>query len=54
MATAIREIPTLTGADAERFVKAAEEMEKNPRKDKLSVTREEVRKLMEKSRNFKF
>ena len=54
MALAIRPIPTLTGAEAERFVAAAEEMERNPIKEKLSVTREEVRKLMEKSKNFKF
>jgi len=53
MASAIRPIPTLTGAEAERFVKAGEDVEKNPHKHRLSVTREEVRKLMEKSKKIK-
>jgi len=53
MASAIRPIPTLTGAEAERFVKAAEAVEKSPHKYRLSVTREEVRRMMEKSKKIK-
>lgn len=54
MALAIRAIPTLTGENAERFIAAAEATEKNPQKVKLRVSREDVHKMMEKSRNFKF
>jgi len=52
MALAIRPIPTLTGTEAERFIAEAEAVEKNPQKVKLSVSREQVRALMEKSRKF--
>lgn len=45
MALAIRPIPTLTGDDAERFVKAAENVDKAPRKEKLRYSHQEVRKM---------
>jgi len=54
MSLPIRPIPTLTGEDARRFVERAEAVEKNPHTEKLSISREDIRKLMEKSRNFKF
>lgn len=54
MALAIRPIPTLKGADAERFIATAEAKERNPHTERLSVSKEDVHKLMEKSRSFKF
>ncbi len=54
MALAIRAIPTLTGINAERFIADAEASERNPHTAKLRVSRDEVRRMMKKSRNFKF
>lgn len=46
MALEIRPIPVITGEDAERFVARAEASEKNPHTVQLSLTREDVRKMM--------
>jgi len=50
MATPIRPIPILTGEAAERFVRLAEEAERNPKKIDFSKQREACRKMLEKSR----
>ncbi len=52
MALAIRNIPVLTGETAERFVREAEERERNPRKLRLKVSFEDIDKLQERSRNY--
>ena len=46
MALEIRPIPVITGEDAERLVARAEASEKNPHTVQLSLTREDVRKMM--------
>lgn len=46
MALEIRPIPVITGDDAERFVARANAAEKNPHTVKLSMTRDEFRKMM--------
>lgn len=54
MATPIKQVPILTGKQAEEFVREAEENEKRPR-FKLSQEREErVRKVMKQLQEFKF
>ncbi len=52
MSLAIRNIPVLTGETAERFVLEAEERERNPRKQRLSVSFEEIDKIQERSREY--
>ena len=46
MALEIRPIPVLTGEDAQRFVDRAEAAERNPQKVELSMTRDDIRKMM--------
>ncbi len=55
MALEIRGIPVLTGETAERFVREAEEMERNPqlRTRKLRFTFEEIDEMMERSRKYR-
>lgn len=54
MATPIKQVPILTGKQAEEFVREAEENEKRPR-FKLSQEREErVRKVMKQLQEFRF
>lgn len=55
MALEIRGIPILTGETAERFVREAEEMERNPqlRTRKLRFTFEEIDEMMERSRKYR-
>ena len=47
MATAIRHIPTLYGAEAERFLHAAEVVEANPGMVDLSIQAQAVRKYLQ-------
>lgn len=47
MATAIRHIPTLCGADAERFLHAAEIVETNPGTIDFSKQAQAVRKYLQ-------
>ena len=49
MALAIRPIPVLTGADAERFIKAAENAENNPQTVELVISQEDFEKMMAKA-----
>ena len=50
MALAIRPIPTVTGRDAERFIKAAEAAEKNPHTIALGITDSDVDKILSKAK----
>ena len=54
MALEIRSIPILTGETAERFVREAEEIERNPRlrTRKLRFTFEQIDEMMERSRKY--
>ena len=45
-----RPIPTLTGRDAERFIKAAEVAEKNPHTIALPVSDSDVEKILSKAK----
>ena len=49
MALAIRPIPVLTGADAERFIEAAETAEKKPHTIELEISQEDFEKMMAKA-----
>ena len=48
MALKIRSIPVLTGETAERFVREAEENERNPQKRKLVFSFEDIDRIMER------
>ena len=50
MALEIRSIPVLTGETAERFVREAEENERNPQRRKLVFSFEDIDRIMERSR----
>jgi len=50
MALPIRTIPDLTGAVAERFLRLAEEAEKNPVKIDFSKQMEIMREVMKKAK----
>lgn len=49
MALEIRSIPVLTGETAERFVREAEENERNPKRRKLLFSFEDINSMMERS-----
>lgn len=53
MALEIRSIPVLTGETAERFVREAEENERNPQRRKLVFSFEDIDRIMERSRGHK-
>ena len=42
----------LTGEDAERFVREAEENERNPQRKKLLFSFEDIDRMMERSRKY--
>ena len=50
MALEIRSTPVLTGEDAERFVREAEENKRNPQRKKLLFSFEDIDSMMERSR----
>ena len=52
MALEIRSIPVLTGETAERFVREAEENERNPLRRKLLFSFEDIDRMMERSRKY--
>lgn len=52
MALEIRSIPVLTGETAERFVREAEENERNPQRRKLFFSFEDIDRIMERSRKY--
>jgi len=52
MALEIRSIPVLTGETAERFVREAEENERNPKRRKLLFSFEDIDNMMERSRKY--
>ncbi len=52
MALTIRNIPVLTGQTAERFVRMAEERERNPRRQPLAISFEDIDCLAERSRKY--
>ena len=52
MALEIRSIPVLTGETAERFVREAEENERNPQRRKLVFSFEDLDRSMERSRRY--
>ncbi len=54
MAIEIKSIPVLTGKDAERFVKVAEQNYKNKSNGLTKEESEKLKKFLEKSRNFTF
>lgn len=49
MATPIRPIPVLTGEDARRFIKTAEDAERNPHTIELGLSQEDFDKIMAKA-----
>jgi len=52
VALEIRSIPVLTGETAERFVREAEENERNPKRRKLLFSFEDIDNMMERSRKY--
>ena len=52
MALEIRSIPVLTGETAERFVREAEENERNPHRSQLVFPSEDIDRIMERSRKY--
>ncbi len=50
MALEIRSIPVLTGETAERFVREAEENERNPQRRNCVFSFEDIDRIMERSR----
>ena len=48
----IRSTPVLTGEDAERFVREAEENERNPQRRKLLFSFDDIDRMMERSRKY--
>ena len=52
MALEIRSIPVLTGETAERFVREAEENERNPQRRKLVFSFEDIDRIMDRSRKY--
>ena len=52
MAFEIKSTPVLTGKDAERFIREAEENERNPRRKKLLFSFEDIDRMMERSRKY--
>ena len=52
MALEIRSIPVLTGETAERFVREAEENERNPQRMDLRMSFEDVEKILERSNSY--
>lgn len=52
MALEIRSIPVLTGETAERFVREAEENERNPQRRQLVFSFEDIDRIMERSRKY--
>ena len=52
MALEIRSTPVLTGETAERFVREAEENERNPQRRKLVFSFEDIDRIMERSRKY--
>ena len=52
MALEIRSIPVLTGETAERFVREAEENERNPQRRKLHFWFEEIDRMRERSQKY--
>ena len=52
MALEIRSTPVLTGEDAERFIREAEENERNPQRRKLLLSCENIDRMMERSQKY--
>ena len=52
MALEIISTPVLTGEDDERFIREAEENERNPQRRKLLFSFEDNDKMMERSRKY--
>lgn len=52
MALEIRSTPVLTGEDAERFVREAEENERNPQRMNLRMSFEDVERILERSQKY--
>ena len=52
MALEIKSTPVLTGKDAERFIREAEENEKNPQRRKLLFSFDDIDRMMERSRKY--
>ena len=48
----IKSTPVLTGEDAERFIREAEENERNPQRRKLLFSFEDIDRMMERSRKY--
>lgn len=52
MALEIRSTPVLTGEDAERFIREAEENERNPQRMNLRMSFEDVERILERSQKY--
>ena len=52
MVLEIRSTPVLTGGDAERFVREAEENERNPQRRRLAFSFEDIDRMMERSQKY--
>lgn len=51
MALEIKTIPVLTGEAAEKFLRAAEENEVNPRRERIRFSMEEIRQIANSGKN---
>jgi len=52
MALEIKSTPVLAGEDAERFIREAEENERNSQRRKLLFSFEDIDRMMERSRKY--
>nr|WP_302197868.1 hypothetical protein [uncultured Prevotella sp.] len=52
MALEIKSTPVLTGEDAERFIREAEENERNPQRMNLRMSFEDVERILERSQKY--
>ena len=52
MALEIKSTPVLTGEDAERFIREAEENERNPQRMSLRMSFEDVERILERSQKY--
>ncbi len=52
MALEIKSTPVLTGEDAERFIREAEENERNPQRMNLRMSFEDVERKLERSQKY--
>jgi hypothetical protein len=52
MALEIRGIPVLYGESAERFIRSAEEAERNPHTEPLAINHDDIERMEERAKDF--